>query len=124
VSRDFVGQTALITGSTSGIGRAVAEQLAARGTHVIVSGRDKTRGDTAMAKIHSTGGRADFLAADLGHIDRVRTLAAAATNLAGHVDVLVTPVDFALTSGERRASGLARSHRVSRAAGRREGLSP
>jgi NAD(P)-dependent dehydrogenase (short-subunit alcohol dehydrogenase family) len=47
VSQDFVGQTALITGSTSGIGRAVAEQLAARGAHVIVSGRDKARGDNA-----------------------------------------------------------------------------
>jgi NAD(P)-dependent dehydrogenase (short-subunit alcohol dehydrogenase family) len=42
VSQDFVGQTALITGSTSGIGRAVAEQFAARGAHVIISGRDKT----------------------------------------------------------------------------------
>jgi NAD(P)-dependent dehydrogenase (short-subunit alcohol dehydrogenase family) len=89
VSQDFVGQTALITGSTSGIGRAVAEQLAARGARVIVSGRDITRGDTAVAKIRTTGGRADFLAADLGHIDSVRMLAAAATNLAGHVDVLV-----------------------------------
>jgi NAD(P)-dependent dehydrogenase (short-subunit alcohol dehydrogenase family) len=89
VSQDFVGQTALITGSTSGIGRAVAEQLATRGARVIVSGRDITRGDTAVAKIRTTGGRADFLAADLGHIDSVRMLAAAATNLAGHVDVLV-----------------------------------
>ena len=44
MSQDFVGQTALITGSTSGIGRAVAEQLAAR---VIISGRDKARGDSA-----------------------------------------------------------------------------
>jgi NAD(P)-dependent dehydrogenase (short-subunit alcohol dehydrogenase family) len=47
VSQDFVGLTALITGSTSGIGRAVAEQLAARGAHVIVSGRDKALGDNA-----------------------------------------------------------------------------
>jgi NAD(P)-dependent dehydrogenase (short-subunit alcohol dehydrogenase family) len=47
VSQDFVGQTALITGSTSGIGRAVAEQLAARGAYVIISGRDKARGDNA-----------------------------------------------------------------------------
>ena len=47
MSQDFVGQTALITGSTSGIGRAVAEQLAARGAHVIISGRDKARGDNA-----------------------------------------------------------------------------
>jgi NAD(P)-dependent dehydrogenase (short-subunit alcohol dehydrogenase family) len=49
VSQDFVGQTALITGSTSGIGRAGAEQFAARGAHVIISGRDKTRGDAVVA---------------------------------------------------------------------------
>ncbi|MDT5097368.1 MAG: hypothetical protein QOE13_3435 [Gaiellaceae bacterium] len=47
MSQDFVGQTALITGSTSGIGRGVAEQLVARGAHVIVSGGDKARGDNA-----------------------------------------------------------------------------
>lgn len=47
MSQDFVGQTALITGSTSAIGRAVAEQLAARGAHVIISGRDKARRDSA-----------------------------------------------------------------------------
>ncbi|MDT5058882.1 MAG: hypothetical protein QOF66_7248 [Mycobacterium sp.] len=89
MSQDLVGQTALITGSTSGIGRAVAEQLAARGAHIIVSGRDKARGDTVVAEIRNTGGRADFLAADLSQIDSVRTLAAAATNLTGRLDVLV-----------------------------------
>lgn len=83
MSQDFVGQTALITGSTSGIGRAVAEQFAARGADVIISGHDKTRGDAVVAKVRSTGGRADFLGADLSQADRVRTLAAAATNLAG-----------------------------------------
>ncbi len=47
MSQNFVGQTALITGSTSRVGREVAEQLAARGGHVIISGRDKARGDNA-----------------------------------------------------------------------------
>jgi NAD(P)-dependent dehydrogenase (short-subunit alcohol dehydrogenase family) len=47
------------------------------------------RGDAVVAKVRSTGGRADFLGADLSQADRVRTLAAAATNLTGHVDVLV-----------------------------------
>ena len=89
MSQDFADQTALVTGSTSGIGRTVAEQLAARGAHVIVSGRDKSRGDSVVAKIRDTGGQADFLAADLDSIDAVRTLAAASTDLSGHVDVLV-----------------------------------
>jgi NAD(P)-dependent dehydrogenase (short-subunit alcohol dehydrogenase family) len=76
VTEDFVGETALVTGSTSGIGRVVAEQLVALGAHVIISGRDKTRGDTVVDTIRVTGGRADFLAADVGQIDSVRTLAA------------------------------------------------
>jgi NAD(P)-dependent dehydrogenase (short-subunit alcohol dehydrogenase family) len=48
VSQDFVGQTALITGSISGIDGAIAEQLAARGAHVIISGRDKARATTPL----------------------------------------------------------------------------
>lgn len=89
MTQDFAGQAALVTGSTSGIGRAVAEQLAAGGAHVIINGRDKPRGDIVVDRIRGTGGRADFLAADLGQVDSVRTLAAAATSLAGHVDILV-----------------------------------
>jgi len=73
--------TALITGATSGIGRATALALAASGLHVAVAGRDKTRGDQTVADIEAAGGRADFVAADLRD-------AAAATQLARAVDGL------------------------------------
>lgn len=81
---------ALVTGATSGIGRAAAEQLAARGHHVIVSGRDADRGDSVVRAIRDAGGTADFVAADLRDEAGARELADRATELGGgRVDVLV-----------------------------------
>ncbi|WP_166759420.1 SDR family NAD(P)-dependent oxidoreductase [Frigoribacterium faeni] len=81
---------ALVTGATSGIGRATAEQLAARGHHVVVSGRDAERGDAVVQGIREAGGSADFVAADLRDEAGARELAARATELGGgRVDVLV-----------------------------------
>jgi NAD(P)-dependent dehydrogenase (short-subunit alcohol dehydrogenase family) len=90
MSTDLTGSTALITGSTSGIGKATAHQLAARGAHVIISGRDKTRGDAVVAEIRANGGIADFVAADLHDESSVRALASRAAEVGGgHVDILV-----------------------------------
>jgi len=90
MTTDLSGSTALVTGATSGIGRASAIALAARGAHVIVSGRDTTRGDDVVAVIRTAGGNADFVAADLRDEGSARELAARAIELGGgHVDVLV-----------------------------------
>jgi NAD(P)-dependent dehydrogenase (short-subunit alcohol dehydrogenase family) len=90
MSQDFAGKTALITGSTSGIGRQVATQLAARGAHVIITGRDKARGEQTVATITSNGGRADFVEVELGDIASVRSLSQRALDIGGgHVDILV-----------------------------------
>jgi NAD(P)-dependent dehydrogenase (short-subunit alcohol dehydrogenase family) len=90
MSTDLSGQTALVTGSTSGIGRATAEHLAARGAHVLVSGRDAERGDAVVAAIRAAGGKADFIAADLHDATAARDLARRATDLGGGaVDILV-----------------------------------
>ena len=48
--QDLAGKTALVTGSNSGTGKVVAQQLAERGAHVILSGRDKARGDATAAE--------------------------------------------------------------------------
>jgi NAD(P)-dependent dehydrogenase (short-subunit alcohol dehydrogenase family) len=57
--------TALITGGTSGIGRATAKKLAKLGIRVIVVGRNAKRGDETLAEIRAAGGKADFIASDL-----------------------------------------------------------
>jgi NAD(P)-dependent dehydrogenase (short-subunit alcohol dehydrogenase family) len=90
MTTDLTGSTALITGATSGIGKATADELAALGAHVVVSGRDKTRGDAVVAGIRAAGGTADFVAADLNDEDSVRELASRAAEVGGgHVDILV-----------------------------------
>jgi 3-oxoacyl-[acyl-carrier protein] reductase len=81
------GRTALVTGSTSGIGRAIAQRLAAEGARVAVSGRDAARGAEAVAAL---GGDAVFVPADLSTAEGARDLAARATAaLGGRIDVLV-----------------------------------
>jgi len=53
--------TALITGVTSGIGRAAADKLAQLGVHVMVVGRDVERGEKTIAETRAAGGKADFI---------------------------------------------------------------
>ena len=86
-------KTALVTGSTSGIGRATAAALARRGAHVVVSGRRADRGAEVVDGIRSEGGRADFVGADLSDAQSATELAVKATAIAesagGTLDILV-----------------------------------
>ncbi|MYR07006.1 glucose 1-dehydrogenase [Gordonia sp. SID5947] len=85
----FQGRVALVTGATSGIGRATAMLLAARGAHVVASGRDRDRGRAVADAIHDAGGTADFVAADLTDAAGCRALAEQAIAAAGRVDILI-----------------------------------
>jgi NAD(P)-dependent dehydrogenase (short-subunit alcohol dehydrogenase family) len=82
--------TALITGATSGIGRAAADKLAQAGVHVMVVGRNVERGERTIAEIRATGGIADFISSDLRDAASARAVARKAVELGnGHVDILV-----------------------------------
>ena len=84
-------KTALVTGATSNIGRAIAIRFAAEGAQVVVSGRNLARGAAVVAEIRAAGGRADFVAADLdGSAKASDDLGAEATRvLGGRIDILV-----------------------------------
>jgi NAD(P)-dependent dehydrogenase (short-subunit alcohol dehydrogenase family) len=83
--KDLEGKQALVTGGTSGIGRATAEALAREGAHVLISGRNTDRGQQVVEAITAVGGEAEFVRADLASAEEVRALAARAAE----VDILV-----------------------------------
>ena len=91
-------RTALVTGATSGIGRAVALQLAGIGAEVLVHGRSSGRGSDVVREIENGGGKARFVSADLSAADDVRRLAGES----GPTDILINNAGiyrFAPTTG-------------------------
>jgi NAD(P)-dependent dehydrogenase (short-subunit alcohol dehydrogenase family) len=89
-SSELPAPVALVTGATSGIGRAVARKLAADGFSVLVHGRDAARGAAVADEIIAGGGHARFTAADLADAADLERLAAEAAQ----VDVLVNNAGF------------------------------
>jgi NAD(P)-dependent dehydrogenase (short-subunit alcohol dehydrogenase family) len=81
---------ALVTGATSGIGRAIALRLGSDGLEVVVHGRDADRGAQVVDQVKADGGRATFIAADLGDPAQVLGLGQAV----GPVEVLVNNGGF------------------------------
>jgi NAD(P)-dependent dehydrogenase (short-subunit alcohol dehydrogenase family) len=82
-------KTALITGSTDGVGRVMAKRLALEGWRVLVHGRDRGRGERVVAEIEEGGGSAEFLAADLSSPADVRRLADAVQAATKRLDLLI-----------------------------------
>jgi NAD(P)-dependent dehydrogenase (short-subunit alcohol dehydrogenase family) len=94
------GKTALITGSTDGVGRVVATRLGQAGWRVLVHGRDRGRGESVVAEIKDGGGAAEFLAGDLASLADVRRLAEAAQKTAERLELLINNAGIG-TGGER-----------------------
>ena len=100
---ELSGKTALVTGSTDGVGRLVARKLGHAGARVLVHGRDAERGARVVADIEASGGAADFLAADLSALAEVRRLADAAQATVDRLDILINNAGIG-TAGPRQTS--------------------
>jgi NAD(P)-dependent dehydrogenase (short-subunit alcohol dehydrogenase family) len=85
----LAGHVALVTGSTAGIGRAIALRFSEEGARLVVTGRDAARGAAVVDSIHALGGDATFRAADLDHEAACRDLVEFATTTYGQLTVLV-----------------------------------
>jgi NAD(P)-dependent dehydrogenase (short-subunit alcohol dehydrogenase family) len=94
----LAGERALVTGSTAGIGRAIATEFAAQGAQVAVTGRDRERGDAVVAAITAAGGTAVFVPADLTDEEACRRLVDTSAETLGGLSVLVNNA----AAGEQR----------------------
>jgi len=79
----------VVTGSTAGVGRAIAEELAAHGSHVVVNGRTVDRGEQVVADIEAAGGSASFQRADINDYDAVEAMMDVVVENHGTIDVLI-----------------------------------
>lgn len=82
-------KAALVTGSTDGLGRAVARSLARSGFRVLIHGRDRARGEAVAREIAAQGGEARFYPADFASLAQVRQLADAVHADNGRLDLLI-----------------------------------
>lgn len=83
------GKTAVITGATRGIGRAVAELFAAEGANVVISGRDSEEGKCVEQEMNSRGDSALFVRADVTRMEELKHLVQTAVDKFGSFDILV-----------------------------------
>jgi len=96
------GKTILVTGSTDGVGRVVAERLAADGAHVLVHGRDRKRGESLVAAIEKSGkGKATLYIADFASLAEVRRFAETVRREHPRIDVLINNAGTGFVPTER-----------------------
>ena len=89
VTADLSGKTAIVTGASSGIGRAIAERMGAAGAHVILSGRTAEPMEQSAALISAGGGRATVVIGDVRQPNAVDALITTALDTDGRLDIFV-----------------------------------
>ncbi|MBX7494992.1 SDR family NAD(P)-dependent oxidoreductase [Qipengyuania sp. 6B39] len=104
--KDLSGRTALITGGYSGLGKETARAMAAKGAHIILSGRDADKLDEAATEIaDATGATVETLVCDLASLDSVRAAAKEANGRFGKIDLLINNAGVMAPPLERTADG-------------------
>jgi len=104
-SLSYAGKTALVTGSTDGLGRELALALAADGAHVIVHGRSAERGKAVVEEIQAAGeGSARFIAADFSSLQAVRDFADTVASDYPRLDLLVNNAGIAFNRAPQRSA--------------------
>jgi 3-oxoacyl-[acyl-carrier protein] reductase len=91
------GRTAIVTGSSGGIGKAIAERFAEEGANVVTNSRSEERAEAAAADIRDAGGSAVGAAADVSDYDAVEGLVEAAVEEFGDLDVFVNNAGHSIT---------------------------
>ncbi len=85
----LAGKTAIVTGASSGIGRATAEQLGSAGAHVYLGGRSEAAMEESKKRIEQSGGRASVVKLDVRDVKQVQGLIARATRETSRLDIMV-----------------------------------
>jgi NADP-dependent 3-hydroxy acid dehydrogenase YdfG len=96
VQVDLNGQTAVVTGASSGIGRAIAERLGASGANVVLSGRTESAMKESAARIVAAGGRATIDVGDVRNPDVVRRLVENTMTNEGRLDIFINNAGFSV----------------------------